>query len=137
MGLMQTISRQLSEPSGLGGRIIARLMNRGNASLNARAIEHLSLTPEASVLEIGFGGGATLPLLLGQADRVAGCDRASDMVAAATSRHPEDIASGRLRVDAGDVHALPYADGEFDRILTVNTVYFWPDLHGARTRSAG
>lgn len=131
MGLMQTISRQLSEPSGLGGRIIARLMNRGNASLNARAIEHLSLTPEASVLEIGFGGGATLPLLLGQADRVAGFDRASDMVEAATSRHPEDIASGRLRVDAGDVHALPYADGEFDRILTVNTVYFWPDLHGA------
>jgi SAM-dependent methyltransferase len=28
---------------------------------------------------------------------------------------------------------LPFADGSFDRVLTINTVYFWPDLPTALT----
>jgi len=36
-------------------------MNRHNAKMNAFAVKMLSLRPDDRVLEIGFGGGATLP----------------------------------------------------------------------------
>ena len=76
----------------------------------------------------GCRGGLALPLLLERAAHVTAIDRAQDMVAAAEARHADDIAAGRLTVTAGDIGALRLADGSVDRILTVNTVYFWPDL---------
>lgn len=131
MGVWEAISRQLSDPSGVGGKIVARGMNRGNAEMNARAIEHLAVASGSRVLDVGFGGGGSLPSLLQAAGHVTGIDRAEDMVAAASRRHAKEISAGRLRLDAGDVYDLPYAEGEFDRVLTVNTVYFWLELDRA------
>ena len=133
MGLIGRISRQLSNPSGFGGRVIAALMNRGNAAMNARAIELLELEDTQSVLDVGFGGGLSLPELLARAGRVAGVDRAEDMVERARREHAEAVRADRLDVRVGDVHELPFPDATFDRVLTVNTVYFWPDLPAALT----
>lgn len=126
--LRAAISRQLSHPSGAGGRVVAALMNRGNAALNDRAIDLLDVGPASRVLDLGFGGGLTLPRLLADAAAVHAVDRAQDMVAAAQERHGDAVAAGRLTVATGDVHALPLAAGAVDRVLSVNTVYFWPDL---------
>jgi len=43
------------------------LMNRHNAKLNAFAVRQLDLVPTDRVLEIGFGGGVTLPSLIARA----------------------------------------------------------------------
>ncbi|HEX6391199.1 MAG TPA: class I SAM-dependent methyltransferase [Solirubrobacteraceae bacterium] len=129
--LSAAISRQLSHPSGRGGRVIAALMNRGNRGLNTRAIELLDVQPDSRVLDLGFGGGLTFPLLLERAASVTGVDRAHDMVQAARARHADAIAAGRLTVHEGEVGALPLPDDAVDRILTVNTVYFWRDLPAA------
>lgn len=53
------------------------------------------------------------------------------MVATATARHAEVVASGRLVLHVGDVLDLPLRDDAVDRIVTVNTVYFWRDLPAA------
>jgi arsenite methyltransferase len=58
------LAQQLSHPTGLGGRIIRFLMNRGNAGMNAFAVQQLELRPSDRVLEIGFGGGVALPALI-------------------------------------------------------------------------
>lgn len=50
------------------------------------------------------------------------------MVTAAEGRYREHVAAGRLVVSTGEVEALPLDDASVDRVLTVNTVYFWPDL---------
>ena len=121
------LSRQLSHPSGAGGRVVARLMNRGNRELNDRVIEHLDVRPGDRVLDLGFGGGLTFAPLWQRGATVVGVDRAEDMVAAARTRFADAAASGRLELHAGDVERLPLADGAIDRVLTVNTVYFWPD----------
>ena len=31
-------------------------------------------------------------------------------------------------MDAGDAANLPYADTSFDKVFSVHTLYFWPDL---------
>jgi SAM-dependent methyltransferase len=123
--LRRSISTQLSRPSGPLGRLIAAGMNRGNRAFNARAIEALEVRPGTRVLDLGFGGGLTFVPLLDRGATVVGVDRAEDMVKAAAARHRDD---GRVSVHEGDVTALPLEDAAVDRVLTVNTIYFWPDL---------
>jgi arsenite methyltransferase len=126
--LRRLLSDQLSRPSGLAGRVVAAGMNRGNRAFNEQAIARLDVHPGARVLDLGFGGGLTFGPLLERGATVVGADRAQDMVAAAAARHRADVDAGRLSLHAGEMQALPLADGSVDRVLTVNTVYFWPDL---------
>lgn len=126
--LRAAISRQLSRPSGRAGRAVAALMNRGNRGLNARAIALLDVRPGHRVLDLGFGGGLTFAPLLTAGATVVGVDRAADMVRAAQAQHRDDVAAGRLALHTGEVRSLPLDDATVDRVLTVNTVYFWPDL---------
>ena len=129
--LRRLVSDQLSRPAGPLGRVVAALMNRGNRDLNARAIALLDVREGSRVLDLGFGGGLTFAPLLARGATVTGVDRAADMVRAAEARHREAVAAGRLTVQTGEVEQLPLADAAVDRVLTVNTVYFWPDLAAA------
>lgn len=125
------LSRQLSCPSGTGGKVVARLMNRGNRNLNDQAIARLEVQRGSRVLDLGFGGGLTFAPLWDRGATVVAIDRAEDMVAAAHARFADAVAAGRLELHVGDVGRLPLDDGEVDHVLTVNTVYFWPDLGAA------
>jgi arsenite methyltransferase len=125
------LSRQLSRPSGIGGKVVARLMNRGNRKLNDQAIARLEVQRGSRVLDLGFGGGLTFAPLWDRGATVVAIDRAEDMVAAARARFADAVAAGRLELHEGDVARLPLNDGAIDHALTVNTVYFWPDLGAA------
>ena len=122
------VARQLSHPTGLFGRLIGRLMNRHNAKMNAFALELLELTPADRVLEIGFGGGVTLSTLIERAGFVAGIDRSHVMVERANARYASVVAAGRAEFRVGTVEALPFETASFDKICTVNTIYFWRSL---------
>ena len=122
------VARQLSCPAGLPGRIVGRLMNRRNARMNAFAIRQLDLQPTDSVLEVGFGGGVTLPELLGGAAFVAGLDRSRDAVHLAMVRYSRAVQDGRAEFRVGMVESLPYVSASFTKACTVNTVYFWKSL---------
>ena len=122
------IAQQLSHPKGLLGRVIGHLMNKHNAKMNAFVIEQLELTSTDRVLEIGFGGGATLPTLLARAGFVGGVDRSRDMVEAARTRFARNVASGHAAFREGTVEALPFETDAFGKVCTVNTVYFWHSL---------
>lgn len=126
--LRRALSDQLSRPAGPFGRVVAAMMNRGNREMNGRAIELLDVAAGSRVLDLGFGGGLTFAPLLARGATVIGVDRAADMVQAAEGRHRDAVAAGRLVLRTGEVQSLPLADGDVDRVLTVNTVYFWPDL---------
>jgi ubiquinone/menaquinone biosynthesis C-methylase UbiE len=110
------------------GAVIRRLMNRHNARMNAFAVRELQLVSSDRVLEIGFGGGVTLPALMRTAAFVAGIDRSHDVVAWARRRFAEAITTGRAAFRQGSVEALPYETATFDKACTVNTVYFWTSL---------
>ena len=129
--LRRLISRQFSLPSGPAGQVVAVLMNRGNRRMNTRAIDLLDIEDGIRVLDLGFGGGLALDTLLDRGAQVTGVDRAPAMVDAATTRHRDAIAAGRLTVIEGDVAALPLAPASVERVLTINTVYFWSDLAAA------
>lgn len=128
MPLSERIARQLRQPSGLAGRAMAYVLNRGNRTINARAVERLELTGKENVLEIGFGGGVALAQIRERTEGfVAGIEISDSMLAHGRRRFSKDIKDGRLELEKAGVSDIPYDNGRFDRVLTVQTIYFWPD----------
>jgi ubiquinone/menaquinone biosynthesis C-methylase UbiE len=112
----------------LFGRIIARLMNVHNAGMNAFAVQQLDLNPSDRVLEIGFGGGVTLPSLVQWASFVGGVDRSEYAVDRASKLFAEAISNNRADFRQGTVESIPFESCFFNKACTVNTVYFWKSL---------
>ncbi len=121
------IARQAANPSGVVGRIIAWIMARETAALNEQAVQLLAVAASDRVLEIGFGHGHTVARLAAVAPkgRVAGVDVSEEMTRLATHRNRAAIADGRVDLRTGDGMSLPFDSGQFDKVLSVHTVYFW------------
>ena len=96
--------------------------------MNTFAVKTLEVDATDRVLEIGFGGGVTLPSLIDSAAFFAGVDRSYDMVKRAKKEFAKAISSKRAEFYEGNVEALPLASASFDKVCTVNTVYFWASL---------
>lgn len=125
---LRFVAKQLSHPKGLVGHGIARLMNRMNAGMSAHALGQLDVRPTDHVLEIGFGGGVALRSLMPLAACVCGLDRSQDMVRSIRRRYRAKIAATGGRFLCGSVEQIPFASASFDRVLSVNTIYFWRPL---------
>ena len=84
-------------------------------------------------MEIGFGGGVALPRLIRGAAFVCGVDHSPDVVKAAAGRFSNAVRAEKAEFGVGAIESLPSADAAFDKVLSVNTVYFWESLEaGAR-----
>ena len=128
--LQRFFARQLARPSGLFGRFVtARWLDKSSAAMNLLTFERLSLQPADRVLEVGFGSGYLLEKILstGPRARVAGVDPSAEMVRLAGRRLAGYVRGGRAEVREGSIEALPFGDGEFTKLCTVNTLYFWRD----------
>jgi SAM-dependent methyltransferase len=124
----RTIARQSSRPRGVLGRLWGPLLDRTTRMANRHALEALALEGDLDVLEIGFDGGRLLAQILEATDgQVAGLELSDRMVERGKRRFRQEIESGRLRLERGHVAAIPFSDGSFDRVVTVHTIYFWPD----------
>jgi arsenite methyltransferase len=126
---------QFARPHGLLAGVFGAVMNGGNRQVNLRSLEALEVEPGQRVLEVGFGGGATLEILLQEkaCSYVGGLDPSPEMVRAAERRFASWIAEGRMAVRRGEAGAIPWADAELDRVLSVNSMFYWPDpARGAR-----
>ena len=126
-------SRQSGHPSGLIGRIFGRAMVRDTADANDRAVHQIALDRPNTVVEVGFGQGRTVGLLLERGYRVLGVDSSLTMVRQAVGRNRAACADGRAELRHGDGVTIPFPDGVADAALSVHTVYFMPDLAATLT----
>jgi ubiquinone/menaquinone biosynthesis C-methylase UbiE len=125
------IARQLGHPSSvIGPLVLAPLWNGRNRALNDMALEALSLSAGDTVLEVGFGGGYLLEQLLRRSTsaRVAGIDASGAMTAHCRRRFRSDLRAGRLELQRASAGAIPYEAGAFDKVVSVNSLFYWPDV---------
>ncbi|MFP5371752.1 MAG: class I SAM-dependent methyltransferase, partial [Actinomycetes bacterium] len=132
----RALARQLGHPRGRVGRLVAAVLNRRNASDVRAAVAAVPVRSGDVLADIGFGGGLGLDLLLRRSSadgggRVHGVDVSETMVAAAARRFRRAVAGGRLRLHVGAMEALPLPDASVDAAITLNTIYFVPDLAAA------
>jgi len=131
MCLSSLLRSQFGSPSGLFGSLsVAPFLNATNMAFIRTSVELLGLKPDDRVLDIEFGGGYSL---LTVAERipngqVVGVDHSRDMVDAAASLIRARKLQARIRVRRGNVVKLPFAARTFDKVFTINTIYYWPDL---------
>jgi ubiquinone/menaquinone biosynthesis C-methylase UbiE len=124
------LAAQLRQPSGLFGKIVmGDFLNQHNEQMNNFAIEMLDLQPTDRVLDIGFGGGVTIEKMLNTIDtgKIYGVDFSEVMVEQGKHQFKDAIAAGKVSIEFADVQQLPFDDNTFDKICTVNTIYFWSD----------
>lgn len=117
-----------AKPQGEAGEQMLSRMNDSHAAVTEWGLSHVSPAPDAAVLDIGCGGGATLRRLAVRVPQghVTGVDYSDVSVDCSRRFNAEAIAAGRMEVVQGSVEALPFADGSFDLITTVESFYFWP-----------
>ncbi len=126
----ELIARQSARPCGLLGRLIGHIMARETAAANDAAVELLELRAGDRVLEVGFGHGATIERMAAavRPGHVAGVDLSGEMCRMAARRNRRLRGEGVVDLRQASADALPYPDAAFDKVLSVHTLYFWPEI---------
>lgn len=87
----------------------------------------LDLQSDEFVLELGPGNGFHVNEIFSIANikEYCGLEISSLMLEASITSNKKFINSGKAEFRLYDGKAIPYPDGYFDKIFTVNTIYFW------------
>ena len=130
MNLLGRLLSQSGKPRGRFGRFLVHGMNLGHAGLTRWGLKKAEISENATVLDIGCGGGRTLEHLASRArlGKAIGIDYSKDSVTVARKRNQRLIDSGRVEVVHGSVSS--FQDATFDFVSAIETYYFWPDIKG-------
>jgi len=82
------------------------------------------------VLDVGCGTGRTARLLATAGATVVGVDQSDPQIRRASRRTSDGVDCLQ-----GDAHALPFADGSFDAVVSVGAVLYFPDPEAALTEA--
>jgi arsenite methyltransferase len=137
--VLVNLSRQLGRPAGPVGRVIGRLLNRGNRSAILAAVHAAEASNGDTAAEIGFGGGAGLALLLnrvGPSGVVHGVEISQTMLAQARRRFKKQLEEKSLRLHEATMQLLPLEDTSVDSVVSTNTIYFVGDLNASMSELA-
>jgi len=124
---LKEIARQLRQPHGEHATEVGDRMNKGNELMNQLAINLLNPQANDVILEIGMGNGFFVKDILALADAIhyIGCDFSEEMVKAAILHNQEFINNGQAKFFLASADALPFESPTFNKVFTVNTLYFW------------
>ena len=114
-------------PSGPIGSVGARVLPFLAGRLYELAADELDLLPDDDLLDVGCGAGALLRDRAAGVRFVAGVDASPIQVNLARRRLAERIADGTAEIVLGDAAALPWQDGRFSAVASVNCLKFVPD----------
>lgn len=117
-------------PMGEGGREILARMRDSHTDVTTWTLQLLDAQGQEQILDIGCGGGRALKRLSPAitTGKLYGIDYAETAVACTKEENAADVASGKLTVVQGSVSELPFPADTFDKIFSIESYYFWPDL---------
>jgi ubiquinone/menaquinone biosynthesis C-methylase UbiE len=123
----KALAGQLRQPEGSLGIKVGENMNKGNRLMNLETIKQLEITDNDDILEIGMGNGFFVKDVIASAKNVkyTGCDFSDTMIKEATDLN--NTLSENAAFILTDASRLPFIDASFDKVFTVNTIYFWGD----------
>lgn len=129
MSIKEYIGEQFSNPTGIGGAAAARVMNIINREHYRAVGKFVCRDSGAKILDIGFGNGYMLSRLSKKLDaKLYGVDISADMLEKATDKNIDAVTLNKMMLQQASVTDLPYNDGFFDTVYTINTIYFWGDI---------
>ncbi|TCD00934.1 class I SAM-dependent methyltransferase [Pedobacter psychroterrae] len=129
---LKGIANQLSCPTGEGGLKTAENMALHNDNMISVTIDALTLQNADAVLEIGPGSATHLDKLFVKAAGLSytGADISDLMISEAMKNNTALVKNGQAGFFLSDGKTLDFENNTFDKIFTVNTLYFWNDPVG-------
>ncbi|MDP4144075.1 MAG: class I SAM-dependent methyltransferase [Bacillota bacterium] len=129
MSINKYIADQFGMPTGFGGTISTFIMNRMNQIQYKSVMNNLNCSQGDKILDIGFGNGYLIKQLASKnPGDFYGIEISEDMLETASKRNRKLIEQGKVHLTKGNVMDIPSEDSYFNKIYTVNTVYFWDNL---------
>lgn len=124
---LQTLAAQLRCPDGEIGVKLGHTMNMSNLSIILHSLNHLYIQAHDNLLEIGYGNGGLLGYILSLAKHLhyTGVEISDTMHQEAQAQNQPYIAAQLAHYQLYDGTHLPFDEPVFDKIFSVNTIYFW------------
>ena len=118
-----------ANPQGEAGIEMLKGMNEHHSAVTVWALKFLELGSEDIVLDIGCGGGETLRRMSEKIveGKLYGIDHSEVSVMLSADHNLKDVGCGKTSIIKGSVEELPFDENTFDKIITVESFYFWPD----------
>ncbi|UFH32057.1 class I SAM-dependent methyltransferase [Chryseobacterium sp. C-71] len=122
---LKILAQNLANPQGQKGIEIGEMMNATNIGMTLESIHALLIEDNEHILEIGHGNAGHLKSFLKIAKdlKYTGIDISETMHQEAKNLNSEFKDQAEFVLYEGE--KLPFQDEVFDKIFTVNTVYFW------------
>ncbi|UQB69635.1 class I SAM-dependent methyltransferase [Epilithonimonas zeae] len=122
---LKILAQQLSNPEGETGREVAKMMNETNISMTKESIKALHLKDNEKILELGHGNAGHLSYLLDFADNIqyTGLEISQTMKSEAENINSKYLSQAEFHLYDGN--KIPFENETFDKVMTVNTIYFW------------
>lgn len=117
------------KPQGEEGRQMLQRMNDSHFAVTGWALDFLTFCEKDQVLDIGCGGGATIARISQyiQTGHLTGIDYSEVSVEMSQKLNEAEIRNGKIDILEASVKNMPFEDDTFDKIVTVESFYFWPD----------
>ena len=117
------------KPEGTEGEEMLERMNQSHYEVTGWALSYWEIQEDDRVLDIGCGGGATLHRMAekGTSGHVAGGGFLGGSRGNSRRENGKNISNRKEGVLEGLGGKLPFSEGSFDKIITVESFYFWPD----------
>jgi ubiquinone/menaquinone biosynthesis C-methylase UbiE len=121
------LQSQFCLPRGVLGRIVGWVMSRENQRMNRATVDLLRAGPQDSVLELGFGPGQAIDLLVkrSRATWIAGVDPSDVMIEQATALNQNSIDAGRVTLYRATAEQLPFPLSHFSKAFAINNFQIW------------
>jgi len=122
---LKILAQNLANPQGEKGVEIGEMMNATNIGMTQESIKMLLIEDDEYILEIGHGNAGHVKSLLSLAQNV----KYTGIDISETMQHEAKRLNENFKSQADFIlyegRKLPFEDEVFDKIFTVNTVYFW------------
>ncbi|SEH60763.1 Cof subfamily of IIB subfamily of haloacid dehalogenase superfamily/HAD-superfamily hydrolase, subfamily IIB [Ruminococcus flavefaciens] len=117
------------KPHGEAGAEMLKGMNEHHYAVTGWALGFFEFKENDRILDIGCGGGETLRRMSEKtaSGTLTGLDYSKLSVKLSIEKNKEDIESGKMNIIEESVEKMPFDDNSFDKIITVESFYFWPD----------
>ena len=126
--LSKYISKQFANPSGINSRVVMSVMTRQNKKQYQAVLDNINAQPTDAILDIGFGNGYLIGMLQKyHPSKICGIEISQYMLDKVSRKYRQAVSTGTLDLRLANIKALPFDDACFDKICTINTLYFWND----------
>lgn len=127
--MFRAIGKQFRQPHGFLGKIIAKVMKKGNNNAYNIMLKSLDIKDGEHIFEIGYGHGLSIKKILSQYDcLISGIDFSELMYKHTSKQNQEHINNNKVKLHFGDFLEHELEQSQFDKVLCLNVIYFWNDL---------